>query len=306
MSWLIFMDESGHDHKLSPLEVRGGVALRADRIWNFIQDWRRLERECFGRAVSDYDKEIKGMSLLDKKRFRFARQLPWMSADERRKGAIRFLDKGRSGERPTVAEFTAYGQASLEMARGIFDVLQSHEARLFACVIPRGAKPPKDFQLTDFLRKDHVFLLERIYHFLEAEDETGLIVMDQSEVKLDCKFLRQIENYFAKTGPGRNWAARIVPTPLFVASDMVPAVQAADVALYCLNWGFRLSFWGQHDVREEIAAEFGPKINRLQWAGEVSGTDGKKHRSYGIRFVPDPYTSRRQNKEGGNAHRADP
>jgi len=27
MSWLLFLDESGHDHKNCPYEVRGGVAI---------------------------------------------------------------------------------------------------------------------------------------------------------------------------------------------------------------------------------------------------------------------------------------
>ena len=28
MAWLLFLDESGHDHKQMPYEVRGGIALR--------------------------------------------------------------------------------------------------------------------------------------------------------------------------------------------------------------------------------------------------------------------------------------
>jgi hypothetical protein len=27
MSWLLFLDESGHDHKNTPYEVRGGFAI---------------------------------------------------------------------------------------------------------------------------------------------------------------------------------------------------------------------------------------------------------------------------------------
>ncbi len=27
MSWLLFLDESGHDHRQLPYEVRGGIAL---------------------------------------------------------------------------------------------------------------------------------------------------------------------------------------------------------------------------------------------------------------------------------------
>jgi hypothetical protein len=35
VTWLLFMDESGHDHKNMPLEVRGGVALHVSRLWDF-------------------------------------------------------------------------------------------------------------------------------------------------------------------------------------------------------------------------------------------------------------------------------
>ena len=41
MSWLLFLDESGHDHKSMPYEVRGGIALHADA-------YGRSCRECSG------------------------------------------------------------------------------------------------------------------------------------------------------------------------------------------------------------------------------------------------------------------
>jgi hypothetical protein len=50
-------------------------------------------------------------------------------------------------------------------------------------------------------------------------------------------FVRQIERYFTKTQTGRNRTTWIVPVPMFVASDMTMAVQAADLAIYCVNWG---------------------------------------------------------------------
>ena len=40
MSWLLFLDESGHDHRTMPYEVRGGVALHASELWPFVQDMR--------------------------------------------------------------------------------------------------------------------------------------------------------------------------------------------------------------------------------------------------------------------------
>jgi len=47
MSWLLFMDESGHDHRTMPYEVRGGVALHASELWPFVQDMQRLELASF-------------------------------------------------------------------------------------------------------------------------------------------------------------------------------------------------------------------------------------------------------------------
>ncbi len=74
MSWLLFMDESGHDHKAMPYEVRGGVALHASQLWPFVQAVQRLELDCFGGSLALYKKELKGSTLLDKKRYRLAAQ----------------------------------------------------------------------------------------------------------------------------------------------------------------------------------------------------------------------------------------
>jgi len=46
----------------------------------------------------------------------------------------------------------------------------------------------------------------------------------------------------------------IVPTPLFVASDMTYAIQAADLCIYCVNWGFRVPTRGMDgEVRREVS-----------------------------------------------------
>jgi len=292
MSWLFFIDESGHDHKTMPMEVRGGVALHARKLWSFIQGWQRLEQDAFGVYLREYGKEGKGYKLLDKDRMRWAAQAPPMPEGDRRKNVRSFLKKGKEGGRPTSVEFAAYGQACLEMARGVFDLLISHEARLFASAIARGVKPPSDFRETDYLRKDHVFLFERFSYFLEAQAEHGLIVMDESEKNLDKKFVAKMEAYFTRTSTGRNRSYYIVPAPLFVSSDMTYAVQAADICLYAINWGVRLPSLGTGlSRRDDIATEFEPKLRRLQWEGE-GYRDGHVFRSWGIVFVPDPYTSR--------------
>ena len=43
------------------------------------------------------------------------------------------------------------------------------------------------------------------------------------------------EAFFTKTSTGRYRTSRIAPAPFFVSSDMTPAVQAADLGIYCVN-----------------------------------------------------------------------
>lgn len=45
------------------------------------------------------------------------------------------------------------------------------------------------------------------------------------------------------------------------------------------------------ESRQEIAEEFGPWLRRLQFAGDAY-RDGQVYRTYGIVYVPDPYTGR--------------
>ena len=293
MSWLLFLDESGHDHKQMPFEVRGGVALQDSQLWPFVQSMHRLELECFGAHVHQYKKEIKGSSLLDTKRFRFAQQAAPMEPDARRKHCRGFLTKGLEHKTPTREEFTAYGQACLEMARGTFQLLRDHGAVVFASAIPCSVQKPTQAHVDGYLRKDHVFLLERFFYFLEKERQLGLLVMDEVEKTADRKFVSQLEAYFTKTATGRYRTAWIVPTPFFLSSDMTYPVQAADLCIDCLNWGFRLPTQGMNaPMRDEIATELGPWLSQLQFSG-AGEKDGSVFKCWGIVFVPNPYAAGR-------------
>lgn len=292
MSWLLFLDESGHDHKQMPYEVRGGVALHVSRIWPFVRAIQVLEREAFGESLSLYQKEIKGSTLLDRKRFKFANQAERMPDEARRKHSRGFLTKGLERKNPTREEFTAYGQACIEMAQGVFQVLSDHGAILFAAAVPRGSAKPPSGVPENYLRKDQVFLFERFFYHLEARQEHGLLVLDEVEATEDRRFIRRMEAYFSKTVTGRYRSRWVVPTPFFVSSEMTYAVQAADVCIYCVNWGFRLPGIGMNaERREEIATTFGPWLNRLQYHGQ-GYRDGEVFDSYGIFFVPDLFESR--------------
>jgi len=246
-----------------PYEVRGGVAIHVSQLWPFIRAVQKLELDCFGCQLSLYKKEIKGSTLLDRKRFRFAAQGDRMLDEARRKHCRSFLTKGLEKKKPIRAEFTAYGQACLEMATGICQLLDDHKAMLIASAIPRN------------VAKEH-----------------GVLVMDEVEKTEDRRFVRRMERYFTKTDNGRYRTTWIVPTPFFVSSDMTYAVQAADLCIYCVNWGFRLDAIGMNaPKRDEIADTFGVWLSRLQYRGQ-GHRGGQVFSTFGIVYVPDPYSAR--------------
>jgi len=293
MAWLLFMDESGHNHRELPYEVRGGFALADERLWPFVQDVLKLELESFGARLADYKSEIKGEKLLNKDRFKHAAQMPPFDAPRRQHFCRALLQAGLEKRPPTREQLTSYGQASLAMADGVFDLLERHQAVVFASAIPRwAAKPPKDSSPPEILRKDHVFLLERFFYFLERERQMGLLVMDEVEKTEDRRFVRRLHDYFVKTAKGRERSRWIVPSPFFVASDMALPVQVADVVIYAINWGYRHPVEMTAVTRPEIERRYGARINKLMWRGE--GYDGlKAYRSFGIVCVPDLFQPRK-------------
>jgi hypothetical protein len=298
MAWLLFLDESGHDHKQMPYEVRGGVALLDSQLWPFNRAMQQLERVCFGGSLAEFQKELKGSTLLDNKRFRFANQAPPMETTERQKHCRAFLTKGLQKVNPSSSEFCAYGQACIEMVRGMFQLLRDHQAVLFASMIPRGTGKAAGTVAEDYLRKDHVFLLERYFYHLELERQHGLLVMDTAEKAVDKRFVRQMEKYFLSTNTGRYRTLWIVPTPFFISSDMAYPIQAADVCIYCVNLAFRLPTQGMDEpVREDIRVEFLDWIRGLQFHGD-GYRDGRVFESWGICYVPNPCGRGRDGEEG--------
>jgi hypothetical protein len=289
LSYLFFLDESGHDHRNCPYEVRGGIVLHAGNLWRFVQDFAILEEACFGVRLPEFKVEIKGSFLLDKKKFRWANQGELLDDVARRKHCIGLLNKGLQHASPSEIEFRAFGQACLALARGIFALLRTHDAKIFASVVPSTVQKPGTHEAEDFLRKDLVFLLERYFNFIAPVNETGLLVFDETDASADQHFIRQIERYFTRTQPGRFRANSIVPVPFFVESGLTRAVQAADVCIYAINWGFRLPTRGMNaEVRQEIADEFGPWILNSQTDG-LAADEGGSHPWYSIVFVPAPY-----------------
>jgi hypothetical protein len=204
-------------------------------------------------------------------------------------GSANFVESNRPEHLPFIDGL----QASLRMAEGIFILLERHTALIFASAVPRGTAKlaPGAVPALDILRKDHTFLLERFFYFLEREQQMGLLVMDEVEKQEDRRFVRRLQDYFVKTANGRDRSRWIVPSPFFVASDMALPVQVADVVIYALNWGYRYPVNMTAPTRPEIEALFGERIQKLNWKGE--GYDGiRTFKSFGIFCVPDLYIPR--------------
>ena len=266
-----------------PYEVRGGFSIHVGRLWSFVQKMQELESECFGCQLD----EIKGSKILGKKKFEWASQDNLFPDDKRRALVKMFFENKKEAQSD---QYTAYGQACLKMAQGIVRLLVELDSVIFAVAIPRGVCWPPEYQLVDFLRKDQVFLFERFYYFLEEKSEYGLIVMDETEKMQDRRFLIRMAKYFMRTGNGRKRASFIVPTPFFVSSHTALAVQAADLCIYAINWGFRLPSRGMDaETRPEIAEMLGTELGKLQYRKQ---DHGQGFETYGIAFVPDPYGTR--------------
>jgi hypothetical protein len=120
MIWLLFMDESGHDRKQMPYEVRGGVAIQDRRRRSFIRAVESLERDCFGARLADYHREFNGEKLLDRHRLKraFSSKMHTAPANHERikKEAKSFPAATRApgqAEPPTIVSGTDWAGSSL-------------------------------------------------------------------------------------------------------------------------------------------------------------------------------------------------
>lgn len=126
-------------------------------------------------------------------------------------------------------------------------------------------------------------------------ERAGLVlipVVVQTETQQDKRYIRRLREYYTRTENGRERAERICPMPLFVDSELSPCIQAADICLYCVNWGFRHSEWSfAGPRRDDLSQRYAGRCRNLQYQGSV-WSQGKSHPTYGIIFVPDPYLAR--------------
>ncbi|MBM3475605.1 MAG: DUF3800 domain-containing protein [Armatimonadetes bacterium] len=245
---LLFLDESGTDHGDMPYQVVGGIAIREQQLWRFVQDLAALQQQCFGGRLRELcpEREFKAKQLRARDKFRYAAQGARLSPADRARLALAFLQRGRNRDVPRRPEFTAYGQACLTYVEETLGLCGRHDVKVFATIADRDAPVPSD---PEALRRDMSFLFERYYYYLEdlgaaceGREETrevGLIVFDELERAQCRRVIGNIEAYFLKTQKGQERSRLIIPEPFFVHSDLTTGVQVADVVVYVIAWAYR-------------------------------------------------------------------
>lgn len=251
---------------------------------------RRLEYACFGDHLSHYGSELKATRLLERKRFKWAAAAPRFTAEDRRELSRTFLAQTARGVQPPPDTWRAYAQASLEMVRGLTNMLVRERIPVFATMIPRGtAHRPVNAPL-DFVRKDLTFLFERFFYFLEDQESNGLLVLDETDRVDDRRYLRRVERYFSSHERGKLHAHRILPSPLFVGSEMSYAIQAADVIIYLIATSYRPRFSEINaPAREDVSRLVGELLPKLVYRTHRTAEDGTRFRSESVFLVPDPW-----------------
>jgi len=285
MSFLLFMDESGHDLKESPYEVLAGICIEDRDLWNFICRIQDSETQFFGQRVTPGELELKGKEFLKRKTFRLAAQMPAFELAERTRLAHQCLLKGAAAkggpERSTAtrAELTALGQAKIAFVEHILELCGQYRVRVFASVVDRDAPRPHG----DFLRKDYAYLFERYFYFLDEQHahQLGLVVFDELERVLCHILVDQMGRYFRETAKGRMRAARVIPEPFFVHSHLTTAVQVADIVAYVTAWGVRVGGMTR-PARTELA-RLADRVCQLRYSTVRDG----EHVTWSIAVIDD-------------------
>lgn len=286
MSYLLFLDESGHDKRESPYEVLAGICIEDRDLWNFICAIQETEKHCFGQRVTTGLLELKGKKLLPRKVYRLAGQMPPIPAEERTRLAKECLVKGAAAKGKsdksgaTRRELTALAQAKIAFVERVLELCASYRVRVFSSIVPRDAPRPQG----DFLRKDYAYLFERYFYFLDNQPSQpfGLVVFDELDHSQCHILIDQMSRYFRDTARGRMRAGRVIPEPFFVHSHLTTAIQVADIIAYLMAWGVKLP--GMELERREELKPLAELILPLRWT--VPTADGE-HRHWSVKVIDD-------------------
>lgn len=273
---LLFVDESGQDHKGMPCEVLAGVAVAESNYWNLIRAIRFAEQSHFGDYLRNLRcTEVKARKLLSREIFRNAQQDIVISDTDISELANSFLKKGmedkklkRSESSCNRKEFVGYARSVLNFINNVLDIAANHNVKIFASVVDANAAK---FATEHILQRDFTYLFERYFYYLN-EDERGLVVFDELEKSKAQKLIQQMASYFLGTDTGKFRSSRIIPEPFFVHSELTTGIFLADMAAYIIGWSWRLKTMPQQ-YREELKP-YARKLDLMQYEGEKPKLNG--------------------------------
>lgn len=301
---LLFVDESGHDHREMPCEVLAGVVVSEDNLWNLVKAVRSVERSLFGDYLRNLRRtELKAKELLKRKRFRSAQrpvEIPEAEltplANLALTEGLAAADRGEERSAATQRELVAYSRRVLCFVDEVLNIAAQHNARIIATIVDAGAPRPESGRL----RKDHVYLFERYFYLLEAlpPRERGLVVFDELEKTRAKILIQQMASYFLGDDTGRYRSARIVPEPFFVHSELTTGVFLADLTAYVLGWGWRSR--RMHQPSRPELRSYAAKLHEMQYQGEKPRPDGSGvWPLHGITYLDDLRGRFDREEEGG-------
>lgn len=238
MAYFFFTDESGTDRQDSLYEVLCGVAIEDKDLWNIISQLKNLEEQLLGIRYGTQTREIKGKKFLKRKVFKQAASFPPIPFDERVILSRQCIENGAMANKKQMA---ALSKAKLDYVRKLLEICTQYNLKIFASISSEPIRETDD-ETDGLLRRDYVYVFERIYYYLEDKkrEDQGIIVFDELEKSKIHILVGQIENYFKKTAKGRQRSNLIIPEPFSVHSDLTTGIQIADLIAYIISWGFRL------------------------------------------------------------------
>ena len=264
MTFLLFLDECGQDHRYTPYEVLAGVAIHDTVLWSLIKEIKDREMYYFGEFYTQEKHELKAKKILKKKVFRLVTQLPQIEADLIPDLAQSCFKNKHNCSR---TELAALAQAKLQFIEEILIICQKFNTHVFASIInyrnPDPRLPLDDWAQIDYLRKDYAYLFERFFYFLEDQNrkssinDMGIVIFDELEKSKSHILYDQMNAYFQKTNKGRERSRFIIPEPFFVHSDLTTGVFIADIVAYCLAFGFRMEYL-KEPKRQELDKYLSP------------------------------------------------
>ncbi|GMV89205.1 MAG: hypothetical protein AMXMBFR81_21360 [Chthonomonas sp.] len=301
MSYLLFMDESGH-HGGAGYEVRGGIALPVRSVWQFTRRMRGIEARCFGDLLSKHGTELKATKLLERDRVRKASMRPDLADAERQRLCLEYLGQKRNSTKATLEHNIAYAQAGCLFVTRLLQLVRDEGGLAFASIVPADHTKPTTSISRTYVRRDICYLMERFFYFLEERGDSGVLVLDETDRSDDRRFLQRLERYFSSHDQGKAHSRLILPTPLFTESAMSYPIQAADVICYLISQGFRLQSM-------DIPARPDFRQTWLDLLGALRFQCNRETRAGGVRvmhsfvYVKDPWKGSRGRRQDTPAER---